>query len=61
MTTLSKSEHKVFVNFLKQLLLIKPNNAKDKLSKNAPLGKFINSSNYKRSFFKEILKFSKIA
>ena len=56
MTISSKSEYKVFfVNFVKQLLLIKPNEAKDKLSKNAPLGKFIKSSNYKRFVLKKYL------
>lgn len=60
MTTPSKSEHKVFVNFVKQLLLIKPNNAKDKLSKNAQFESLLTQA-ITKDFFKEILKSSKIA
>ena len=61
-TRSSKSEYKVFfVNFVKQLLLIKPNEAKDKLSKNAPLGKFIKSSNYKRFVLKKYLNSQKLS
>jgi len=61
-TRSSKSEYKVFfVNFVKQLLLIKPNEAKDKLSQNAPLGKFIKSSNYKRFVLKKYLNSQKLS
>lgn len=45
----------LFVNFVKQLLLVVPNNADEKLSKSAPLGKFINTVNYKNFVLKRYL------
>ena len=45
----------LFVNFVKQLLLVVPNNADEKLSKSAPLGKFINTVNYNNFVLKKYL------
>ena len=45
----------LFVNFVKKLLLVAPNNADEKLSKIAPLGKFINTVNYKNFILKKYL------
>ena len=45
----------LFVNFVKQLFLVVPNNADEKLSKSAPLGKFINTVNYKNFVLQKYL------
>lgn len=45
----------IFNNFVTKLLQVTPNDAREKLSKKAPLGKFIDKINYKKFVLKKYL------